>query len=161
MLSTLIIFFITTAFSFGFASDQTKSGNTENVTIPLGERISLSMNITAFEASTHKITKCKILDWEGICLIDGKPVFGTDWDLPKNQLSRALLRIDGNYIDLDVSCMFNPWFGKPKSDVFSIEKVEGGYVLKGSFSDGAGSYEAEWLVIQNTSVRTKIARLEY
>jgi len=156
----LILCFIITILGYGSASGQTKSKNTNNFTIPLGEGISLSMTVSTFEPSAHKTTKCKILDWEGICLIDDKPVFGTDWELPEKQLTRALVRVAGNSIDLDVSCMFNPWFGKPRTGDFSIKKVEGGYLIRGSFSDGAGSYEAEWLIIQNASVRTKLVKKE-
>lgn len=56
--------------------------------------------------------------------------------------------------------MYNPWFDSPRTEDFSIQKVEGGYLLKGVFSDGAGRYEAEWLVIQNTSVRIKLSNKE-
>jgi len=158
--AALILFFIITVLGFGFGSAQTKSKDTKNFTVPLGDGISLFMSVVSFEPSAHKITKCKILNWEGICLIDDKPVFGTDWELPKKQLTLALVKVAGNSIDLDVSCMFNPWFDKPRTGDFSIKKVEGGYLLRGSFSDGAGSYEAEWLIIQNASVRTKLVHKE-
>ena len=157
----LILFCITAFLGLGSALGQTKSKDANNFTLPLGDGISLSMSIATFEPGAHKITKCKIINWEGVCLIDDKPVFGTDWELPKKQLNRASLKLAGNSIDLDVSCMFNPRFGKLRAGDFSIKKNEGGYLLHGSFSDGAGSYEAEWLIIQNAAVRTKLAKKEY
>lgn len=87
--AALILFFVISFFAS--ASGQSKSKKTENFTVPLGEGISLSMTVATFDPNAHKITKCKILYWSGICLIDGKPVFGTDWELPKNQLTRAIL----------------------------------------------------------------------
>jgi len=129
----------------GTPSAQLKSQGTTAVTLRLGEGISLSMTIGTFDPGAHKITKCKILDWEGICLIDGKPVFGTDWELPKNQLICAVFRVGSESIDLDVSCMYNPWFGSPRAEGFSSSKVEGGYIVRGSFSDGAGSYCSRYL----------------
>ena len=155
---SLILICVTSVFVLAVASSQPRSKITENFTVRLGERISLSVSVAAFEPNAHKITKCKILDWEGICLIDGKPVFGTDWEIPKKQLTRAILTVANVSIDLDCSCMFNPWIDRPRAEDFAVEEVEGGYFLRGSFSDGAGSYEAEWLIIQDASVRTKIAR---
>ena len=126
-------------------------------TISLGEGMSLRMTVVPFEPKKHKITKCQIIDWYGICLIDGKPVFGADWDLPRNQLVQAVLKIGTNTINLDVSCMYNV---TPTPQDFTLEKVEGGHLIRGQFSDGTGSYEAEWFVIQNSSVRTRLANKE-
>jgi hypothetical protein len=126
-------------------------------TISLGEDMSLRMTVVPFEPKRHKITKCQIIEWSGICLIDGKPVFGTDWGLPRNQLVQAELKIGTKTINLDVSCMYNV---APTPQDFTLQKVEGGYLIRGHFSDGAGSYEAEWFVIENTSVRTRLANRE-
>ena len=54
-----------------------KKSNPNLYTISLGEDILLRMTVVPFEPNKHKITKCQIIDWSGICLIDGKPVFGT------------------------------------------------------------------------------------
>ncbi len=132
----------------------------ESFTIPLGKGMSLHMTVAQFSDKKHKITKCQILEWSGICLVDDKPVFGTDWDLPRNQLVKATFKIGTNKISLDVSCMYNPWFDKPNPKDFKVTKAEGGHVITGHFSDGAGSYEAEWLVIQNSSIRTHLAKVE-
>jgi hypothetical protein len=152
--ATIIIFLILYTFSSSsaFAGEQKSTSNF--YTISLGEGMSLRMTVVPFESKKHKITKCQILDWSGICLIDGKPVFGADWGLPRNQLVQAELRIGVKTINLDVSCMYNIY---PTPQDFTLEKVEGGYLIKGRFSDGAGGYEAEWFVIENTSVRTRLA----
>jgi hypothetical protein len=139
----------------GFPAIASGQKSNPNVyTISLEEGMSLRMTVVPFEPKKHKITKCQILDWSGICLIDGKPVFGADWGLPRNQAVQAELRIGLKTINLDVSCMYNVY---PTPQDFTLEKVEGGYLIKGHFSDGAGSYEAEWFVIENTSVRTRLA----
>jgi hypothetical protein len=137
------------------AGDQKSISN--SYTISLGDGMSLRMTVLPFEPKKHKITKCQIIDWSGICLIDGKPVFGTDWGLPRNQLVQAELRIGPKTINLDVSCMYNV---TPTPQDFTLEKVEGGILIRGQFSDGAGSYEAEWFVIENSSVRTRLANKE-
>jgi hypothetical protein len=157
MTALAMILFVTTMPAF---AQDSKSIKSDPYTISLGEGISLQMTVVTFNASKHKIKKCQILDWSGICLIDEKPVFGTDWELPINQLVKATVKIGSNTINLDVSCMYNPWIGKPDPQAFKIEKVEGGYLVRGSFSDGAGSYKAEWFIIQDRSVRTKLINEE-
>ena len=142
-------------------AEKSKSINSNSYTIPLEDGISLQMTVAPFDTKKYKIKKCKVLDWSGVCLIDGKPVFGSDWELPKNQLIKASVKIGAHTIKLDVSCMFNPFFGKPDRQNFFIETVEGGYYVRGNFSDGAGSYEAEWFIIQNSSVRTRLQNKEY
>jgi hypothetical protein len=139
-------------------ADNSKSIKSDSYTIPLKDGISLQMTVASFDAKKHKIKKCQILDWSGVCLIDDKPVFGADWEIPINQLIKATVKIGANTIALDISCMFNPFMGKPERQNFTMEQVEGGYLIHGSFSDGAGSYEAEWFIIQNRSIRTKLQK---
>ena len=153
-ITVLLIILILSALP-AIAGDQ--KSNPNSYTISLGESMSLRMTVVPFEPKKHKITECQIIDWSGICLIDGKPVFGTDWGLPRNQLVQAELRIGSKTIHLDVSCMYNV---TPTPQDFTLEKVEGGILIRGQFSDGAGSYEAEWFVIENSSVRTRLANKE-
>ena len=142
-------------FLFGVASASEKA--LEEATIKLSSNVSLKMKSKPFIPTQHKITPCKVLDWTVTCLIDGKPAFGTDWDAPISQLVEAMVVIDGRTkVKHDVSSMFNPWTGEPERRGFSITEVEGGWVVHGEFSDGAGSYEAEWLVVGGSSVRTKL-----
>jgi len=149
---TVLLTFIMLSVFPAIAGEEKSTSNF--YTISLGEGMSLRMTVVPFEPKKHKITKCQIIDWSGICLIDGKPVFGTDWGLPRNQLVQAELRIGVKTITLEVSCMYNV---APTPQDFIVEKVEGGYLIRGHFSDGAGSYEAEWFVIENASVRTRLA----
>ncbi len=137
-------------------ADNSKSIKSDSYTIPLGNGISMKMTVAHFDAKKHKIKKCQLFDWLDVCLIDGKPVFGTDWELPKSQLIKAGVKMGSQTINLEVSGMFNPFLGKPDQQNFTIETVEGGYLVRGNFSDGAGSYEAEWLIIENISIRTKL-----
>lgn len=119
------------------------------------------MESKPFTPTQHKITTCTVLDWTGTCLIDGKPFFGTDWETPKSQLVEATVVINGRKdVKLDVSNMFNPWTGEARKKDFKITEVEGGLLIHGEFSDGAGSYVAEWLVVDGSSVRTKLQKDE-
>jgi hypothetical protein len=146
-------------FLFGVASASEKKP--EEATIKLSKNIILKMKSKPFIPNQHKITTCKVLDWTGTCLIDGKPLFGTDWETPRSQLVEATVELDGlTKVKLDVSNMFDPWTGEPKKKDFKVTEVEGGFLIHGEFSDGAGSYIAEWLVVDGSSVRTKLKRDE-
>ena len=119
--------------------------------------ISVEAHVSQFDAHEHAIARCHVYDnWSGVCLIDGKPVFGTDWDLPVTMLDSATLLLGDQAIPLDVSGMYNPWVGEPLKDAFRVEEVEGGYEVTGNFSDGAGSYRARWWVVDGISIRTLI-----
>lgn len=122
--------------------------------------VSLHLRASPFDSTKHQVSRCKILDWEGVCLIDGKPVLGTDWDIPRSVLESLELEIGSTRVSLEVSSLYNPWFGSPSKEFFSVSQVEGGWVVRGCFSDGDGSYVAEWLVINGGSLRTLVSRDE-
>ncbi|WGH76261.1 hypothetical protein P8625_03595 [Tenacibaculum tangerinum] len=87
--------------------------------------------------------------------IDGETFFGTDGDFPEYELSEAYVKLNGQKISLETSKMCNPWFGK--RDVFHHQIIfnenDNGILVFGTFSDGTGSYGAEWLVKKNKSER--------
>jgi hypothetical protein len=135
----------------------------ENSSITLAPEIVLHMEKDVFLPEKHKIHTCKVLDWpqQPPCLIDGKPIFGTDWTTPTTTFTRAWLDVMGVTVDLDVSSLYNPWIGsKPNPSLFRLTNVEGGYLLRGQFSDGAGSYTVEWFIIQGASVRTLVSEYD-
>jgi hypothetical protein len=116
--------------------------------------VKLSVAATPFNSKEHNIHKCKIMNWEGVCLIDNLPVYGADMQMPKTMLNEVIVQIGAKAIPLDVTCMYNPWFKKPSKGQFEIKKIEGGFAVRGFFSDGAGVYVAEWDIISGAAVRT-------
>lgn len=132
----------------------------EKAVFDLGFKVKLYMIAKPFNPTKHSIKYCKPVfprdDWEGVSLIDGKPIFGTDWETPKYVLKEAYVKLNGKKIKLDVSCMYNPWFGEPDKKFFSAKKMEGSFIIEGNFSDGAGSYKVRWKIIEGTSIRIAI-----
>ena len=61
--------------------------------IKLKDNIILEMTAPPFDAAKHRITECEVMGSKVVCLIDDKPVFGTDWTLPKSQLAQATVKI--------------------------------------------------------------------
>jgi hypothetical protein len=129
--------------------------------VELEKQVSLTAKIETFNSSQHLYDTCDTgLGWKSICLIDGKVWFGSDAgiELPKNQLINLTLFVNGNKIALDVSGLYNPnWKNEIRKDQFKFEKAEVGYNLTGFFSDGAGAYSVNWLIIKGKSLRTRIS----
>lgn len=94
--------------------------------------------------------------------INGKPVFGADGNIPTFVLTKATLKINDQSFILDVSDMYNPWYGtKPYEKLFSIKEDGNHIYFRGLFSDGAGSYGAEWLIIDDSCIRTILTKSEW
>jgi hypothetical protein len=137
---------------------QTKSS------INLGNGVILSAVVESFKADQHKYDTCDTGQvWKTICLIDGEIWFGTDQGLsiPKNQLTKMTIKINGIEIGLDVSGMYNPTFtGQLAKKQFKLKSIGEEYILYGYFSDGAGTYTAHWTIIRGKSLRQIITKDE-
>jgi hypothetical protein len=87
--------------------------------------------------------------------INGIPLLGTDGEYPKFQLSKAILTIGRHKYNLQVDNMYNPWFGEKPFDKLFRLKIDGTQIrVRAVFSDGAGSYGVEWLIVGLSSVRS-------
>jgi hypothetical protein len=127
------------------------------VSLVLGHGANLTMVAAPFNPKRHSVERCQHEGWSGVCLIDGKPVFGTDGEVPRTRLERATLQVGGQSVNLDTTCMYDPWVGSPDPKSFWVTEAEGGLLVSGRFSDGAGGYVAQWLVVKGGSVRTVLS----
>ena len=94
--------------------------------------------------------------------MNGRPIFGTDGTIPKFTLTKATLTVGRNKYDLQVDNMYNPWFGDGVYDKLFKIRIDGTEIrLTGLFSDGAGSYGAEWLIVGKSSIRTILTKDEW
>ena len=129
-------------------------------TVELDKQTSLTALIETFEPSKHSYDTCGTgLGWKAICLIDKQLWFGSDdgMELPKNQLVKLSLQLKDYQIELDVKGLYNAsWDNQLRKEQFKLEKAEIGYILTGYFSDGAGAYSVQWLIVNGTSMRTLI-----
>jgi hypothetical protein len=86
------------------------------------------------------------------------PMFGTDDPLPRIVLRRLTLIRGSTRIPLEISCMYDPWFERPDASRFRFRVLNShSAVLRGVFSDAAGSYVAEWLIVDGIGVRTLLS----
>ncbi len=127
--------------------------------INLDENSILELYRENFNPKNHKIEYKSNF----VISIDNVPVFGTDGELPKFSLTKAILTIGKKIYNLQVGNMYNPWFhsdGVNESLFKIVHHGENYHVLKAQFSDGAGSYAVEWLIEWNSCVRSIITKDE-
>jgi hypothetical protein len=111
-----------------------------------------------FDKALFKISGCGENDQS--CLINGQVPFGTDLGFPNTYTKSITVSYQKQSYSLDVSNMYNAWGNRPlevKGDV----RYFGGKCFyaknchfRGLFSDGAGTFVAEWHIVNGTQIRT-------
>ena len=133
-------------------------GQVDRVFVNINDTVQLSLERTKFDTTGKKY---EYYDNKFPFSINERPIFGTDGDFPKYTLTKATLTIGSNKYDLQVDNMYNPWFGdRPNDNAYKIKKDGTEILLIGFFSDGAGYYGAEWLIVGRSSVRTILTKDE-
>ena len=132
-------------------------GLERRLVLDLSAGVKLRFEVSPFVQGQHKLSWCTTTNNpKHLCAIDGRPYFGSDGQVPYTQLDAAVLEYGTHAVRLDVSCMFNPWVGSANRSLYSVEPADDGYLVRGAFSDGAGAYVADWLVVGDGSVRTEL-----
>jgi len=131
-------------------------------------------SIASFKlASGHKVTiveapfaESKLKYSENIpCLVDGHIPFGTDCTAPSTYVKSISVEVRKKALKLDASHMFNAWGtrhltkyeGKPITYFVGACPSKDLCAFRGLFSDGAGTFVAEWKVFQGATTRTVIS----
>lgn len=131
----------------------------EQTTIDLNDTMCLTLYRVKFDSTGRKF---EYNDNKYPYAIDGIPIFGTDGEMPKYKLTKATLTRGNITYNLQVDNMYNPWFGdKPSTNLFKLTINGTDIHLRGFFSDGAGTYVAEWLIIGRSSIRTILTNEEW
>jgi hypothetical protein len=110
-----------------------------------------------FQKSLFKITGC---DGRTTCLINGRVPFGIDVELPKTFVSKINISYRSSVYSLDSSDMYNAWGNRPLEVKEGIRYFGGkcfdakNCQFRGLFSDAAGSFVAEWKIVDGVSIRT-------
>ncbi len=134
----------------------------ETIKASYKDGVTLAITIDPFDAKAHATKKCG----DYVCLIDGKPFYGSDGAVPKYAVSRLVFEKNGKQTALDVSSMYDPWIdSESMKRSFSVDSSEysgGGSFsrITGYFSDGAGAYVCQWLVIMDGAIRNHISNSE-
>ena len=129
---------------------------TTNFTLPSGVVVELVER--TFVKSQFKVEGCS--GQEQKCLINGRIPFGSDLDLPKTYVKRIKVSFQDKTYSLNSADMYNAWGSRPLEYPGSIRYFGGkcfdsrNCQFRGVFSDAAGSFVAEWLVVNGVSART-------
>lgn len=126
----------------------------EEVSVTLEPDLVLHMTVGPFDRHSHTLKTCQVEETSFICLIDGRPFLGTDGQEPHAVLQNAFVVSKGKRLPLDVHGMYDPWVGEFQKTAFSAVAIDGGWAIRGCFSDGAGFYVAEWRVVDGATLRT-------
>jgi hypothetical protein len=99
------------------------------------------------------------------CLVNGHIPFGTDCSAPTTYVKSISVEVRRKTLKLDASHMFNAWGtrhlttyeGKPVTYFVGACPSKDLCYFRGLFSDGAGTFVAEWKVFQGVTTRTVIS----
>jgi hypothetical protein len=129
---------------------------TSTFTLPSGVEVKIVE--ATFKKSLFKIVGCS--DKDTVCSINGHLPFGTSFGLPKTYLKKLSISFKGKSYLLDVSNMYNAWGSRPLEYPGKIRYFGGkcsdnsNCQFRGLFSDAAGSFVAEWRIVNGRQVRT-------
>ncbi len=147
---------IVTLFILLGMSNIAKSGEVKE--FDLGNGISVQIEEVEFHPKNHKIENCG--DSNIPCSIDGMAIFGTAFDMPKTYLKKLSLSIGKKTYKLNTTGMYNAWGNRPLEYKGTVKYLgahcydENSCALRGLFSDAAGSFVAEWLIVNGHPFRT-------
>ncbi|MDA8078292.1 MAG: hypothetical protein M0Z79_05070 [Nitrospiraceae bacterium] len=111
-----------------------------------------------FQKSLFRIEGCS--GRESVCRINGRAPAGVAFGLPKTYVKSITVSFRGRSYSLDASSMYNAWGSRPLEYKGKIRYFGGkcfddkNCQFRGLFSDGAGTFVAEWRVVNGLSVRT-------
>src|SRR5882724_2818954 len=138
------------------ASASALSATEATFTLPSG--VNVRITEAAFKRTLFNIVGCT---GEGTtCRINGRPPFGSVVEIPNTYVKNISIAYQGQSYSLDSSDMYDAWGARPL-EVKGAVRYFGGKCsdskncrFRGVFSDGAGSFVAEWRVVDGRPNRT-------
>jgi hypothetical protein len=123
-------------------------------TLPSG--VIVTVTEAPFNKSRFHVSGCS---GNGACLINGRIPFGFGAQLPNTYVKSITVTFKGHTYALDASDMYDAWQNRPLEykgiRYFGGKCDEPGYCqFRGLFSDGIGSFVAEWSVVDGRAFRT-------
>jgi hypothetical protein len=128
-------------------------------TLPSGVKVKIIE--APFYKKFFKISGCT--ETSGACFINGHVPFGVAFGLPKTYVKSISVSYRNQSYSLDVSDMYDAWGSRPLEYKGSVRYFGGKCFntklcqFRGLFSDGAGSFVAEWGVVNGLPIRTVLS----
>src|SRR3989339_143594 len=111
-----------------------------------------------FQKSQFKVEGCT--DKDSVCRINGNLPAGIAFGLPKTYVKDITVSFQGRSYSLNVSDMYNAWGSRTYEGQGKIRYFGGkcfdnkNCQFRGLFSDAAGTFVAEWRVVNELPVRS-------
>ena len=147
-MKAIITLIFVTASTFVFADTEA------TFTLPSG--VNVKITEAPFQKKLFKVLGCN----NAACLINGHVPVGSASELPKTYVKCISAIYQGQSYTLNASDMYNAW-GKRPLEVEGAVRYFGGKCLnakncqfRGLFSDAAGTFVAEWQIVNGLSSRT-------
>lgn len=124
----------------------------------LPSKVEISIIEAPFYKKKFKVEGCS--DKDSICRINGHIPFGIAFGIPKTYVKSIVITFQGKSSELDVSDMYNAWGNRPLEYRGKVRYFGGkcsdlkNCQIRGIFSDAAGSFVAEWLIVDGRAFRS-------
>ena len=128
-------------------------------TLPSG--VNVKITEAPFENGRFNVAGCTEAGKD--CLINGRIPRGVAFGLPKTYIKGISVSYQGRSFALEASDMYNAWDGRPLERKGVIRYFGGkcfdskNCQFRGLFSDAAGSFAAEWRVVDGLTFRTVLS----
>jgi hypothetical protein len=125
-------------------------------TLPTGVKVSILE--APFKPTEWRVDGCS--PEAKACRINGRLPFGAAFGMPRTYVKRITVEYQGRAHALDATDMYNAWGSRPL-EVKGAVRYFGGKCFdahncqfRGLFSDAAGSFVAEWRIVNDQATRT-------
>jgi hypothetical protein len=129
---------------------------TANLILPSG--VTVTIIEAPFQKARFKVEGCS--NKTSTCRINGRIPFGVAFGLPRTYVKSITISFRGRSHTLDASDMYDAWGGRPLEYPGMVRYLGGkcfdtrNCQIRGLFSDAAGSFVAEWRIVNGLVVRT-------
>ena len=127
-------------------------------TFTLPSDVDVTIIESVFQVSKFDVEGCSTRS--PICRINGRIPYGAAFGLPKTYVKSIMISFQGASYALDVKDMYNAWGNRPLEHNGAVRYFGGkcfdkkNCQFRGLFSDAAGSFVAEWLIVDELAIRT-------
>ena len=131
-------------------------------TFTLPSDVDVTIVESVFDKAMFKVERCSSNGWGSgsICRINGRVPYGMDINVPKTYVKSITISYQGTSYAFDVTDMYNAWGDRPLHYPGGVRYFGGKCFdkkhcqFRGLFSDAAGSFVAEWWIVDAVAIRT-------
>ncbi len=129
---------------------------TQNTVVLQKYSIKVALTISAFDSAKNKLGYKTSDEVKYLSTINGKPIFGTDGEVPKRRYQSIEISTGNKSFTLDKSDMEDLFEPDLHFTTCYTDRQNNIIYLTANNSDGAGAYSVIW-VIENSKCRTRLA----